>query len=114
LRVIRKAYKDWKEVNLNMNKDLIAYLEERETDIGKPEAYVILPYIIEKIGDNKFAESLTRLTINVCKTVPPKFISGHIIRCAKNVDKRPKVNSDACSLLVKVIEAVSLSNLNTK
>jgi len=46
LRVIRKAYKDWKEVNLNMNKDLIAYLEERQSDISKPEAYVILPYII--------------------------------------------------------------------
>lgn len=55
LRVIRKAYKDWKEVNLNMNKDLIAYLEERQSDIGKPEAYCLLPYIIEKIGDNKFA-----------------------------------------------------------
>jgi hypothetical protein len=52
--VIRKAYKDWKEVNLQMNKDLISYLEERQGDIGKPEAYVILPYIIEKIGDNKF------------------------------------------------------------
>lgn len=112
--MIRKAYKDWKEVNLNMNKDLIAYLEERQTDIGKPEAYVILPYLIEKIGDTKFAEGLTRLTINICKTVPPKFISGHIIRFTKSVDKRPKVNSDACSLLVKVIEAVSVSNLNAK
>jgi hypothetical protein len=38
-----------------MNKDLIAYLEERQSDIGKPEAYCLLPYIIEKIGDNKFA-----------------------------------------------------------
>jgi hypothetical protein len=27
LRVIRKAYKDWKEVNLNMTKDLIAYFD---------------------------------------------------------------------------------------
>ena len=26
IRVIRKAYKDWKEVNLNMNKDLLTYL----------------------------------------------------------------------------------------
>lgn len=55
IRVIRKAYKEWREVNLSMNKDLIAFLEERQTDIGKPEAYVIIPYIIEKIGDSKFA-----------------------------------------------------------
>ena len=36
LRVIKKAFKDWKEVNLKMNKDFIAYLEERAGDIGKP------------------------------------------------------------------------------
>lgn len=36
LRVIRKVYKDWKEVNLSMNKDFIAFLEERQTDIAKP------------------------------------------------------------------------------
>jgi hypothetical protein len=28
-----------------MNKDLITYLEERVEDIGKPEAYVLIPYI---------------------------------------------------------------------
>ena len=26
VRVIRRAFKEWKEVNLKMNKDLIAYL----------------------------------------------------------------------------------------
>ena len=36
VRVIRKAFKEWKEVNLKMNKDLITYLEERVEDIGKP------------------------------------------------------------------------------
>jgi hypothetical protein len=30
------------------------------------------------------------------------------------VEKRPKVNSDACTLLVKVVEAASISNLNAK
>ena len=30
LRVIRKAYKDWKEVNLNMVKEFITYLTERQ------------------------------------------------------------------------------------
>lgn len=36
IRVLKRAFKDWKEVNLKMNKDLIAYLEERVGDIGKP------------------------------------------------------------------------------
>lgn len=55
LRVIRKVFKDWKEVNLMMNKDLIAYIEERVADIGKEELYVLIPFIVEKIGDSKFS-----------------------------------------------------------
>lgn len=38
-----------------MNKDLIAYIQERASDINKPEAYVLIPYIVQKIGDSKFS-----------------------------------------------------------
>jgi hypothetical protein len=38
-----------------MNKDLIAYIEERVADIGKEELYVLIPFIVEKIGDSKFS-----------------------------------------------------------
>lgn len=55
IRVIRKAFKEWKEVNLKMNKDLISYLEERVADISKPESYVLIPYIAEKSADTKFS-----------------------------------------------------------
>lgn len=98
-----------------MTKDLIAYLEERVADIGKREAYVVIPYIIEKIGDSKFAEPLVRLTVNICKSVSPRYICGHLIRCSKTVAaSKPKINGDTCTLIVKVIEAVSISNLNSK
>jgi hypothetical protein len=48
--VIRALYKDWKEINLVMNKELIAFIEERADYIEKPEMSVLIPYFIEKIG----------------------------------------------------------------
>ena len=55
LKVLKKAYKDWKESNLNMNKELMAFLASNVDRITKREFYVILPCILEKISDSKFA-----------------------------------------------------------
>lgn len=33
--VLKKTFKDWKEVNLAMNKELISFLESRCEDINK-------------------------------------------------------------------------------
>jgi hypothetical protein len=33
--VLKRVFKEWKEVNVMMNKDLISYLEERQAEIGK-------------------------------------------------------------------------------
>jgi hypothetical protein len=104
LRVIRKVFKDWKEVNLMMNKDLIAYIEERVADIGKEELYVLIPFIVEKIGDSKFSEALYRIINDVSRRIPGKYIIGHIIRYIKSTEgKKPKLNGDACTLLVRII-----------
>jgi hypothetical protein len=104
LRVIRKAFRDWKEVNLMMNKDLIAYIEERVADIGKEELYVLIPFIVEKIGDSKFSEALYRIINDVSRRLPGRYIIGHIIKYIKSTEgKKPKLNGDACTLLVRII-----------
>ena len=98
-----------------MNKDLIAYLEERVTDISKPEAYALIPYIAEKIGDSKFSEQLNRLVILMCERVPAKFLMGHFIRYARSPEnKKPKLNGDICVVLARIIESASISNCNLK
>ena len=58
--VIRELFKDWKEVNLLMNKELIAFIEEKSNEIDKPELIILIPFMIEKIGDTKFSEPLYR------------------------------------------------------
>ena len=58
--VIRELFKDWKEVNLLMNKELIAFIEEKSNEIDKPELIILIPFMIEKISDTKFSEPLYR------------------------------------------------------
>ena len=67
-----------------MNKDLLAYLEERVGDIGKPEAYVLIPFIAEKIADTKFSEQLSRLVISMCERIPAKYLMGHFMRYVRS------------------------------
>ena len=111
VRVIRRVFKEWKEVNLKMNKDLITYLEERVEDIGKPEAYVLIPYIAQKVGDTKFAESLLNLVVSMCERVPARFLIGHFIKYAlRPENKKPKLNGDICIVIIKVIQTASIAN----
>jgi hypothetical protein len=115
IRVLRKAFKDWKEVNLMMNKDLIAYIEERVDDINKQELYVLVPYIVEKIGDSKFSEALYRIIADISKRVPGRYFVGHIIRYIRSTEgKKPKLNGDVCILLIRIIENISMSNCSLK
>ena len=45
---------------------------------------MIIPYIVEKFGDPKFAEPLTRLVQFMCKGVPPKYLISHIIKYVRS------------------------------
>ena len=94
-----------------MNKDLIAYLEERVEDIGKPEAYILIPYMAQKVGDTKFAETLLKLISLMCERVPARFLIGHFIKYAlRPENKKPKLNGDICVVIIKIIETASIAN----
>lgn len=67
-----------------MNKDLISYLEERATDIGKPEAYVLIPYLAEKFLEAKFAEQILKIIGIMSERIPARFIIGHLLRYVKS------------------------------
>lgn len=92
-----------------MYKELISYLQQRQTEIGKEQLYVILPFIVDKIGDPKFAQSLYCIVANICSRVSGRYIIGHIIKYASE-GKKPKIVGDACTLLVQIITNISLAN----
>lgn len=87
-----------------MNKQLIAFFEDRSEDINKEEAYVLIPFIVEKIGDGKFADPLYKIVSTMCRKIPGKYLIGHIVKYIKGTEgKKPKLNSDACTLLSKIV-----------
>lgn len=110
--IIRELFKDWKEVNLLMNKELIAYIEEKANEIDKPELIIIIPFIIEKIGDSKFSEPLYRALEIICQKIPGTFIVGYFLEKIKLLDnKKPKLNADVCNCICKIIDIVSINNI---
>lgn len=51
----------------------------------------------------------------MCERIPAKFLIGHFIRYAKSPEnKKPKINGDICTAIIKIIETVSINNCDTK
>ena len=95
-----------------MNKELIAFIEEKSNQIDKPELVIIIPFLIEKIGDSKFSEPLYRGIQNICEKIPGIFIVGYLIEKTKALDnKKPKLNQDVCGCIGRIIDIVSISNI---
>jgi hypothetical protein len=47
--------------------------------MDKPEIVIMIPFMIEKIGDTKFTESLFRSLENILQKIPGTFIVGYFI-----------------------------------
>jgi hypothetical protein len=55
------------------------------------------------------------VVIAMCERVPARFLIGHFIRYAKSPEnKKPKLNGDICSIIIKIIEVASISNCSLK
>lgn len=51
----------------------------------------------------------------MCQRVPAKFLIAHFIKYAQSPEnKKPKLNGDICSILIKIIEHSSINNCNTR
>lgn len=51
----------------------------------------------------------------MCERIPAKFLIGHFIRYAKSPEnKKPKINGDICTAIIKIIETVSINNCDIK
>ena len=51
----------------------------------------------------------------MCERIPAKFLMGHFMRYVRSPEnKKPKLNGDICSILVRIIETSSINNCNLK
>lgn len=55
------------------------------------------------------------VVVSTCERVPAKFLVGHFIRYAKSPEnKKPKINGDICSVIIKIIETSSINNCDVR
>jgi len=69
LVVLRKKLKDWKEGNLNLNKDLFGlfqFLLEGNYKFSKKGYQQLVGLFIEKLGDDKFNDIMQKMLENIC------------------------------------------------
>jgi hypothetical protein len=74
----------------------MAFLADNVERVSKREFYVILPCILEKLGDSKFAEPIATITDVIVQKIPPKFLGNHIVKYVKPSETRkpsPKMNN---------------------
>ena len=77
LVVLKKKFKDWKEGNLNLNKDLFGLFQhilEENYKFSKKGYQQLVGLFIEKLGDAKFNDILQKMIEKICLTVLPKFV----------------------------------------
>lgn len=71
--------KDWKESNMNLMKETIATLKiisESCDRIPKRALFVYAPFLADKIGDVKFAQSIKEVLMTLADFMTAKFVAN--------------------------------------
>ncbi len=77
--VLKNKLKDWKDSNLNINKEILNLLQNLSMKnppiFNKRIFAVISGYFLEKISENKkFTESCTEILNHIISCVSPQFV----------------------------------------
>lgn len=92
LRYVGKKLKDWKESTLKVVNEvfaLVTLLNELEpSPYSKRSFLLMLPLLLEKIGDAKYNEAIEKTLLRHVQWVFPKFVVGQFLAAvAKDAKK---------------------------
>lgn len=80
---LKAKTKDWKESNLMVNKEIMAFLMFANGLEPKPFTRKSFPpmckFLIEKMSDSKFKDDIAELFEACCSCVMPKYIVLYLI-----------------------------------
>lgn len=108
--------KDWKESNINMQKEAINILQtccNHCSDVPKRAFYVYAPFLCDKIGDVKMATMVKELMQKVAEYVSAKFVASQVM---KNALSTKAVNNikESCIILATLIDDFGASSVHLK
>lgn len=78
-RFIKAKMKDWKESNIQMQKEAVNTLQSccnNCDDIPKRAFFVFAPFVCDKIGDLKLAAIIKDLMAKIAEFVTSKFVAS--------------------------------------
>ena len=108
--------KDWKESNINLQKESVNTLlcmTNHCDDIPKRVIATYAPFICEKIGDVKMSTMIKEALMNASASCTAKFVSVQVIK--KGLATKPPNNlKESCNLLAQMVEEYGAGRMAVK
>ena len=108
--------KDWKESNVNLIKESIALftvIAQNCEKLNKRAAWVMMPFLSDKLGDVKVVNQVSELLLSLSEIVTPKYIALQIIKYGTSA-KSPNVIKESCNNLLKMTEDFGIITMPLK
>lgn len=108
--------KDWKESNINMQKEAINVLGaccKNCDDVPKKAYYVYAPFLCDKIGDVKMATMVKEVLALIAEFVTAKYVAALVM---KNGLTTKAVNNikESCVILSTLVEEFGAASMHLK
>ncbi len=83
VRFTKSRLKDWKESNINLIKEainLFTTIASATENLNKRSAFVMMPFLSDKLGDVKTLALTSELLVTLSESVTPKYIALQLIK----------------------------------
>ena len=123
LVLMRSKLKDWKESNLNLNKEFLSLIQRTlalpSHPFTKKAVLAFSGFVTEKIVENKkFTETIQEMLSGILECVNPKFVVACVLMNSGVNDPskkpNPKVLTEICTLFTRAVNLASMSHMPLK
>jgi hypothetical protein len=118
LVVLKKRAKDWKEGNLNVVRELLAFIAHvaEKHVLTRRSFAIVAPFIFDKLGDSKFTDVVGNIILQSAAACAPTHVATLLLQHVTTQKKGstaapPKVLQDAGKALAALIETFTLRHL---
>ena len=81
---------------------------------NKRSIHMVVPFLVDKLSDSKYVQSIEEVLQSVCRYIPPKFVISQLISNSDPKKASPKSTAEACNQIAKLIDLVGANNIPVK
>lgn len=116
VRYIKSKMKDWKESNINMQKEAINVLGaccKHCEDVPKKAYYVYAPFLCDKIGDVKMATMVKEVLALIAEFVTAKYVAALVMKNGLTTKAVGNIK-ESCVILSTLVEEFGAASMHLK